>query len=949
MKIVNINRTPEISKPRTKKNFSISGFFKNIHWRKILKWTLRFGAVGVLAVALLFIYVSKDLPDPNKLASRTVPESTKIFDRNGGLLYEIHGEVKRTLVNMDQISPFLKDATVAVEDKDFYKHGGISVKGILRAVYRDIRHLEKREGGSTITQQLIKKTMFTDEKLFSRKVKEVILAIEINASYSKEDILKMYLNEIPYGRNSYGVEAAAQTYFNKHAKDLTLAESAYLAALPQAPSRYNPFGPNRKLLEDRKDFILQVMLEEGKITQAQKDEAQKEAVVFNEAKTGISAPHFVFYVQDILAEKYGEKTLQEGGLKVYTTLDPRLQTIAETAVKEGVEKSIKRNKNSNAALVAMDPKTGQILAMVGSKDYFGDPEPAGCTPGKNCQFEGNVNVSTAERQPGSSIKPLIYVTAFGKDYKMAPSTVLYDVVTNFGSFGGKSYIPHNYNGSQHGAIQMRNALAGSLNIPAVKTLALVGVDNAINTLRKSGYSTPLANCGLSLVLGGCEVTLVDHVGGYAMIAAGGVRHDKTAILKVEDRDGRILEEYTDKQEQVLDPQAAYLVTHVMSDDSARSFVFGAGSALTLKGRPVAAKTGTTQSWKDGWAMGFTPSLVAGVWTGNNDSTVMRQGADGVVVAAPIWNQFMREALKDTPIEQFKEPDGIRHVDVDKLSGKLPTQYSGEIVKGIFASYSVPSEEDDVHKPVAIDTRTGLPATGDTPQEYLETKIYTVVHSEKPKVSSWEDPVIAWAQTQGYNNLPDGAGNIPSPNPNGDGNPEVSIISPVDNSFITSSSFTVSVSAISPNKIQQVSLLIDGEIYQTATKEPYSFLVNKKLSDGTHTIAVKALDFAGKNAEESIQITISTSQPFSIQEPSNGEVLDFPVQITAIAGQSLQGVNFYIQQGSKTTLIGSAESFNSGGRYEYTLLWTETPKKGTYKLFGSSGDGLQTQKITIIAP
>ncbi len=951
MKIVNIKRELDLpdKTPKKKTANTLWKKFKAVPKRKLFSWFLKLAAVGVFCVALLFVYVSKDLPDPNKLASRNVPESTKIYDRNGGLIYEVHGEVKRTLVNLDEISPYLKDATVAIEDKNFYTNGGISIKGILRAIFTDIIHLSKVEGGSTITQQLVKNTMFTNEKLFTRKIKEIIISLEINAKYSKQDILKMYLNEIPYGRNAYGAESASQTYFNKHAKDLTLAEAAYLAALPQAPTRYNPYGPNRKLLDDRKNAVLAAMLDQGKITKEQKETAQKEVVTFNPTTNGIIAPHFVFYVEDLLAEKYGETSLQEGGLQVYTTLDPKLQAIAEQAVKDGVAKSEKKNKNANAALVAMDPKTGQILAMVGSKDYFADPEPAGCTPGKNCQFEGNVNVATAERQPGSSIKPLIYATAFGKDYKMAPSTILYDVVTNFGTYNGKSYIPHNYNGKENGAIEIRNALGGSLNVPAVKTLALIGVDNAISTLKKSGYSTPLADCGLSLVLGGCEVTLVDHVGGYAMLAAGGVKHEKTAILKVLDKDGKTLEEYQDKATQVLDPQAAYLVTNIMSDDSARAFIFGSGSAVTLPGRPVAAKTGTTQSWKDGWTMGFTPSLVAGVWTGNNDSTVMRQGADGIVVAAPIWHQFMVEALKDTPVEEFKEPEGITHVTVDKLSGKLPTMYSGETVDGVFADYSVPTETDDVHKAVQIDTRTGLPATNDTPAEFQQTKVYTVVHSERPDNPSWEDPVIAWAIAQGYNNLPDGAvSNTPS-NQGGNSKPQVTILYPQDGSLITSKSFNVTATVSSGAKIQSVSLLIDGEPYQTLTQEPHTFTVTKKLTDGQHTLDVKAVDSNGQSADETITITVNISQPFSISSPASGETLDFPATLTAISGDSQDAVNFYWQQGSKVKLIGSADPYFSGSRYEYSVLWSDQPPKGTYKIFASSGSGLQTQKITVIVP
>ncbi len=944
MKITNIRILPEeethITKHKKKHSKHSGGKAK-----KVLTWLLRATAVGVLLLTVMFIYFAKDLPDPNKLVSRTVPESTKIFSRDGQLIYEVHGEIKRTQVGLDQISPYLKQATVAVEDKDFYNNNGISIKGILRSMYKDVLALEKRQGGSTITQQFVKNAILTNEKRWSRKIKEIILSLEINAKFSKDDILKLYLNEIPYGKNAYGVEAASQTYFNKHAKDLTLAESAYIAAIPQAPTRYNPFGPNRQLLDDRKNLILRFMREQGYITVEQESQAKEEKVTFNKIKTGITAPHFVLYVQDYLAQKYGEKTLQEGGLKVYTTLDTHLQEIAEQSVKEGVEKSVKRNKNNNAALVAMNPKTGEILAMVGSKDYFADPEPAGCNPGKNCVFEPSFNVATSERQPGSSIKPYIYATAFNKQFKYAPASLIMDVVTNFGKFGNKDYIPKNYNFQQHGPLSMRQALAGSLNVPAVKTLALVGVDNAVQTLRDVGFTSPLSNCGLSLVLGGCEVKLLDHVAGYAVFANGGVRNEKTAILKVENKDGSVLEEYKPHPEQVVDPEAAYEIVSIMTDNNARSFIFGANSPLTLPGRPVGAKTGTTQNWRDGWTVGYTPSLVAGVWTGNNDGTLMRQGADGVVVAAPIWHQFMQEALKDTPSEDFPVPSGITKIEVDSLSGKLPTSYSPSTKTEVFADYALPTEQDNVHLPVVVDTRTNQPATNETPEEFKGTRVYTVLRSEKPDNPNWENPVIAWAQANGFE-YPPNLGTIIAPSENQ--TVDISIVDPVDESTLPAEPFKVTVTAASKNSIARVELLIDGESLQSLSTTPFSFAVNKKLTGGSHTITAKAIDLAGNTATTSIQVTTDTTAGgLQIIDPLANSQVTLPINITARGAENLENnVNFYYQSGNTISFIGTGSPLSTQGRYEYTTTWQQIPAPGSYKIFAKSASGLQSPKISV---
>ncbi len=951
MKIYNYETRPAV-KSRAKRHFFHFPKFLPNNFRGWMTLIVRIAAVGIVVAAALFLYYSRGLPDPNKLLERNVPESTKILARDGSLLYEIHGEIKRTQVTLDQISPFLPQATIAIEDKDFYRHKGISVTGIARSALIDLITLHKSQGASTITQQLVKNAILTKDKSWDRKIREAILAVALDARYSKNEILQMYLNEIPYGRNAYGVEAAAQSYFGKPAKDLDLAESAYLASLPQATTYYNPYGSHRDALDARKNTVLTKMREQGYITADQEQKAKAEKVDFKQTTTGIIAPHFVMYVQDYLAERYGEKTLEEGGLKVTTTLDPKLQQIAEQAVKDNMDKDATKYNAHNAALVAIDPKTGQILAMVGSKDYFGDPEPAGCTPGKNCLFEPNFNVADSERQPGSSFKPYVYVTAFKKDFKYSPASLLMDVTTDFGTYGGKDYTPHNYNGQSYGPVSMRKALAGSLNVPAVKTLALVGVDNATQTAHDLGITSPLQDCGLSLVLGGCEVKLVDHVSAFSAIANEGLRNDKTAILKVEDRNGKALEEYQDNPHQVLDPQAAYELISIMTDNNARSYIFGSNSPLILPDRVVAAKTGTTQNWHDGWTVGFTPSLAAGVWAGNNDGTLLKKGADGVFVAAPIWNEFMKNALKGTPAEEFKVPDGIQKVTVDEVSGKLPTQFTPSTKVETFASYSVPTDYDPVHITVAMDSQTNLPADSSTPPDRIVNKIYTVFHSERPNSPNWEDPVVAWAQANGYE-YPTGTITVPPPQPSngGDSGVTTDIVSPNDGSFISVFPFQLVAVADSPNTIARLDLSIDGQFYKTVTGQPYTFTIDKQLPDGPHTLAIRATDKSGYTNDTSITITVTTTKPaLNLTEPS-GTITGFPTTLTAESNNLYSQVMFYYQPDKgQPKLLGQASNVSHfGDTYQYQLLWSERPAPGNYRVYAQTDQGVTSSKVKVTVP
>ena len=930
--------------PKTKRSWKFKFNFK-----KTLTWAFRLFALGVLLIALMFLYYAHDLPDPNKLLQRDVPESTKIFARDGSLLYEIHGEYKRTLVNLDQISPFLKNATVAIEDKDFYKHGGISYTGIARAVMVDVLTGKKSQGGSTITQQFVKNAILTNDKSWDRKVRELILAVAIDSRFSKDQILQLYLNEIPYGRNAYGIEAASQTYFNKPAKDLTLAESAYLASIPQSTTYYNPVGPHRDALDNRKNTVLTAMKDQGYITADQAKAAKDEKVAFAPITNGIKAPHFVFMVEDYLANKYGDKTLQEGGLKVYTTLDPKLQQIAEDVVKADVDKETKKYNVNNAALVAIDPKTGQILAMVGSKDYFGTSTPAGCSAGKNCLFEPNVNVALAQRQPGSSFKPYVYGTAFKKDFGYAPASMLMDVTTNFGTYNGKDYIPGNYNGQNYGPLSMRKAMAGSLNIPAVKTLALVGVDNATQTAHDLGITSPLADCGLSLVLGGCEVRLVDHVAAMSAIANEGVKNEKTPILKIQDKDGKTLEEYKSNPQNVMDPEAAYEVISIMTDNDARSFIFGANSPLILPDRIVAAKTGTTNNWHDGWTLGFTPSLAAGVWAGNNDGTLLKKGADGVLVAAPIWHDFMAQALAGTPAETFTVPSGIQQVTVDEISGKLPTDATPSTKTETFADYSVPKDFDNVHVKVAMDAVTGQPANNLTPPGQITYKLFTALHSEKKDNPNWENPVVEWAMANGYTYPPNDAITTTLPGNNGQA-PSINILDPQDGATISKNPFQVSLNVVSANPIARLDLSIDGEFYQSIYTQPYTFSVSKILDNGSHTLAAHAVDGSGASADTSVNITIENDSPLTLTQPLDQSLVQFPVTLTAETDNRYNSVAFYsVDSKNQTKLIGLASNIDHVNKYHYTLNWKTPLASGSYKIYAQTDTGVITHKVQINVP
>ena len=614
------------------------------------KWRIAAAACVIVALAGsgYVIFLGMSIPDMESIERSKVAESTKIYDREGKiLLYELHGEEKRTIIPFGEIPDIVKKATVAVEDRNFYAHAAIDWRSLARAFVVNVTNAGIVQGGSTITQQLAKNAFLDPDRTVTRKIKEVFLSYRLEKKYSKDEILGLYLNRIPYGSNAYGIEAAAQTFFNKNAKSLGVAETAFLVGLPKAPSYYSPWGSHLKEALARKDQTLEQMRDAGIITERERIDAEKETLGFAPKLSAIKAPHFVMMVQEYLTEKYGDDLMRTGGLIVRTTLDWDLQLAAEKAVTEGAARNEKLYKGKNAALVAEDPKTGQILAFVGARDYFDE------------SIDGNFNVAAQGlRQPGSSIKPFAYYAAFVKG--LSPETVLFDVETEFDTTGDpeRSYKPHNFDGKFRGPIPLRASLAQSINVTAVKTLYMAGIANVIRTAQSMGITTlnEKNRYGLSLALGGGEVKLIDMVAAYSTLAQDGVRHRQSFVISIEDAKGKILERYEDEKNRAAEAQSVRLVNDILRDPEARAPLFG-GSALTSFGsQEVAIKTGTTNDYRDAWTFGYTPSLVVGVWAGNSDNRPLEKNGGSILAAVPIWSAFMRDALKGYPREAFPEPE-----------------------------------------------------------------------------------------------------------------------------------------------------------------------------------------------------------------------------------------------------------------------------------------------------
>ncbi|MBI5045288.1 MAG: PBP1A family penicillin-binding protein [Candidatus Levybacteria bacterium] len=586
---------------------------------------------------LVFIVFLQDLPHPKELTTRQIPQTTKIYARDGELLYEIYASQNRTLVPLSSIPLSLKNATLAIEDKNFYRHPGFDISSILRALQTNNHAGKILQGGSTITQQLIKSSMLSPEQSIERKVKEIILAFWAERIYTKNEILEMYFNQVPYGGTAWGIEAASEIYFNKHVKNLSLAESAFLAGLTSAPSTYSPFSSTENVWKNRQKEVLSRMVKLSYITQKEADTAAKEKLIFNTQQAAFKAPHFVNYIRDFLVNKYGIAMVEKGGLQVKTTLDLSLNDTVQKIVSEEIAKDGYLNI-SNGAAVVTNPQNGDILAMIGSKN-FNDPT------------SGNVNLATSLRQPGSSVKIITYSAALENGF--TAGSIIDDSPISF-NLGTSIYSPVNYDGKYRGKVPLRIALANSLNIPAVKILSQIGVPTMIKLGKDMGirnWNEP-ENYGLSLTLGAAEVTMLDMATVNGALANQGKRVDLNPILKITDYKGATLEEKREPSgTQVLTPATSYIISDILSDNKARSMAFGSSSPLVIPGHKVSVKTGTSDNKRDNWTNGYTANFVTIVWVGNNDNTPMSQTlASGITGAAPIWNKIMTQLLS-----QKKEP------------------------------------------------------------------------------------------------------------------------------------------------------------------------------------------------------------------------------------------------------------------------------------------------------
>jgi len=909
--------------------------------QKIIFWAST-AIIGVALVSvILFVgmigILSIGLPDVTDLEKLQADQSTEIYDKDGGLLYTIHGEENREQVSYDKISPYLTNATVAIEDDKFWEHKGFDLVGIGKAVLYEVFGIGVRRGGSTITQQYVKNSFLSSERSYVRKAKELILSIRLERTYDKEKILELYLNRIPYGNNAYGSEKAAEIYFNKTAKDLTLAESAVLASLPQAPTKYNPYGNNkfshllkeftpeeisyRKIksesdlitedyvrglignfvdlgtgekiyIQGRTDLVLKRMFELGTITEKERKDALNELQIiqFQKYLESIKHPHFVLYVKQLLEEKYGKDVVEKGGLKVYTTLDSKLQEHAEKTAEEIGKRNAETYGTNNAAILTINAKTGQILAMVGSRDYY------------NEEIDGNVNVVVRPRQPGSSFKPIVYAEAFYNGF--APATPLYDVPLRIGSDR-----PQNYAGNWLGQISIRKALGQSRNIPAIEAYFLAGQqDPVIDLATKMGITTldKSHSYGYPLAIGAGEIPLSEMVTAYATFANNGKKPELTAILKVMNSNGDVLEEWQQKEfEEVLDPQIAYCINSILSDQAN-----SVSSRLYISGHKNAAKTGTstkenkkeaagkTVAPADAWTIGYTPTIVTGVWTGNTDGSGLAYSADGVTTAAPIFNSVMTYALKNIANEEFEKPEGIKEVSVGTASGKLPGANTPKslITTDIFPSFGIPTEvETNSFYKVKIDKVSGLLATEYTPQDAIQEVLYQN-YEIPPQLSMFKEDIrkyFASKADEAFKAGETGVGGIdetsgikimigvpPTEYDNihtadtSENAPSISITSPASQSIIslgdTKNKIMIAVKAEAKNGINEVQFFVDDKQEFSTNIAPYTgyLTFSKFFTPGKHLIVAKVIDKLGYSTSSAIEVKIETpSEPVVEEKPS----------------------------------------------------------------------------------
>lgn len=784
----------------TRRRFRFASF-KHIRWDRptILKYlglTALFGTLLAISLTLiLFAWYSRSLPDPNKIVRRE-GFSTKIQDREGATLYELYQDFNRVPIKLENVPLQLQHATIAIEDKDFYNHQGFSTWGMIRGVMRGVTR-GRAQGGSTLTQQLVKNVLLTSERSLPRKFKELVLAMQIESKFSKDEILQMYLNEAPYGGTAIGIAAASERYFGVEPKDLNLTQSIILAGMPQAPSRYSPYGSDKQAYVARASAVARRMREDGYITKEQEEAILVELpkVEFREQQGNLKAPHFVFYVKDQLVELLGETVVEEGGYTVTTTLDSELQDFAQNTVKEEIEKLVKEHVTNGSALV-MNPQNGEILAMVGSKDYFAP------------DYDGQVNVAMALRQPGSAIKPVTYAVAFAKGY--APSTMLLDVPTKFPSgTEGQFYEPRNYDGKFNGPIQLRFALGSSLNIPAVKLLSLVGLKDMLQVAYDMGFESleptdaNMKRFGLAVTLGGGEVRLFDLVRSYSVFANGGERVEPVSILKVE-KDGRTLYEAKQaKKQRVLSEEVAFLINHILYDNNARLMTFGANSFLNMSGRPIAVKTGTTNDKRDNWTVGWSTGAVVGVWVGNNDNSPMKEVASGVTGASPIWRKIILKTWEKYQGKDFQPPAGVEARQVDVVSG-YPEHDGYPARADYFIKGTIPTEPDPIHTKVKVcrADNSKLATEVDIARDDYDEKVFYVLKQES---NAWINDIQAWINSQGNDKF-----KVPTEYCESNTDTVIGFEKPGDKEKLGSPTFEVRLRTTTSKEIEWVRLYVDGQ-------------------------------------------------------------------------------------------------------------------------------------------
>jgi len=788
--------------------------------------------LGLLVITSWAVYtwLVADLPTTGELPARGAVPSTLIYDRRERLLYEVIDPHtgKHTPLPLNEIPLALRQATIATEDANFYSNPGVDAWAIVRALWINLRGGEVLAGGSTITQQLARNLLLDpqerSERTLTRKLRESILAWRLARTYSKDEILALYLNQTYYGNLAYGVEAAAQAYFGKSVGELDLAECAMLAGLPQAPAHYNPLT-NPDAAQSRQAVVLDLMVKHGYLSTAEAERAKVEPLHFAAVPFPIRAPHFVMYVWSQLEAALGEEVLGQGGLRVYTTLDVDLQDAARRIVRRRLAELAtggddERDHNAhNAALVALDPHSGEVLVMLGSPDYF------------DAEISGAVNAALALRQPGSAIKPITYAAAFTPDAKDAafrpytPATMVADVRTAFLTREGTAYVPINYDRQWHGPVLLREALASSYNI---------------STFDDS------ERFGLALTLGGGEVRLLELTAAYAAFATGGYKVEPVSILRVEDASGRVLyKSPPGVGPLVLDPRVAYLITDILSDDTARMPGFGEGSMLHLT-RPAAAKTGTTTDWRDNWTVGYTPDLVTGVWVGNADNSPMRD-VSGISGAGPIWHDFMEEALKGRPALAFPRPSGLVEVEVCALSGLLPNPHCPHRRTELFIAGTEPTETCTMHQLVQVDAATGEPATADTPPDRIVEKVITVL---PPELAAWGHehgvvaPQNAARQTAGVQHV---ASNV---------KPETRNLKPRLSPSLPAEAQRILVAARPADgvSVARITLYVDGQPLAELTTPPYRAWWT--LQEGVHTVTAVGYDVEGNRLEsEAVMVAV----------------------------------------------------------------------------------------------